>query len=202
MRRFSSVLLAALASITLLTLVACQAKSPEEQVAEKRARYTVDLNGWYAKVENAAMEETMDGDMADESATEDAGDAAADEAAMAGEDTAGEDIAGDELAAGEILAGPQAHTIVFDLLVHYDGRGDALPGITVEVTQAGADGTEKGSWLQFLDIPGIAKGSSKQVGFELPGVQFSDGDVFAVTLNKNVAAADRSNYREFSTAGN
>jgi hypothetical protein len=203
-RLSSSFVLSVFASIMLLTLVGCQAKSPEEQVAEKRAKHSVDLNGWYPKVENAAMDAAMDaeatGDMAaDDMAGEAGGDMAG--ADMAGDDMAGHDMTGDEMAGEEMMTGPQPHTIVFDLLVHYDGRGDSLPGITVDVTQAGADGQEKGSWLQFLDTPGIAKGSSKQIAFEIPGVLFEEGDVFAVTLNQNVAAADRSKYREFSTAG-
>lgn len=203
MRR-SHLYLAALI-VSCLVLVGCPAGSPEEQVAAKRALYTVELNSWYAEAESEPVDETVEIPVEGEEA------AAEDDAGQVMDvDEADEPNAADEIAAedeGEgpdvtVAAGPELHTIVFDLLVLYDGRDEPLPGLTVEVTHAGADGQEKGSWLQYLEMPNIAKGVSKQVGFQREGVVFEEGDVFAVNVNKNVPADLRSEYREFQTAGN
>lgn len=204
MRHFSPlpiVLVTALA--ILLVFTACQQLSPEEQVAAKRAEYTVKLNSWYPEVENESLEateEAMDeadgeGDMAAE------GDEAGDEMA---EGESGDEMAGDDLAGDTAMAGPQPHTIVLDLLVLYNGRGEPLPGLTVKVTQvASADenAEEIGSWLQYLDMPPMTKGVSEQIGFQLEGVPFEQGNLFAVSLVKNVPAEERSQYREFQSTG-
>lgn len=209
MRRFSPlpiVLVTALA--TLLVFTACQQASPEEQIAAKRAEYTVKLNSWYPEVENVSLEvteEPMDaeGDAAAEG--DEAGDEMAeDKAEDMAEGESGDDTAGDDLAGDTAMAGPQPHTIVLDLLVLYDGRGEPLPGLTVKVTQvASADenAEEIGSWLQYLEMPPMTKGVSEQVGFQLEGVPFEQGNLFAVSLVKNVPAEERSQYREFQSAG-
>lgn len=193
--RFPFLVLALLSS-TLL--VACQPKSPEEQVADTRAQYTVKLNSWYANVENEPVE-PMDGDSEDaEDGSEDASAPSEDPEVTESEVAEGEE----EDAASELVTGPQPHTVVFDLLVVYDGRDEPLPGVTVRVSHAGPDGAEKGSWLEFLEMADIPKGTSHQVGFEKQDVLFEDGDQFAVTLEKSVAPADYAQYPEFASAGN
>ncbi|MDA8016201.1 MAG: hypothetical protein MPN21_02035 [Thermoanaerobaculia bacterium] len=203
MRRFFS-LLTAFALLSLL-LAGCQAGSPEEQVAAKRAQYTVSLNSWYPELENEAVDEAADSEAGDEVAEGEAAETPTPEGEAAETPTPVGDGAGDEastdVAIVDLVPGPQPHTIVFDLLVLYDGRGEALQGITVEVTQAGASGAEKASWLEYLELPAMSKGVSEQVGFQKTGVLFEEGDVFAVNLNKSVPPAERSQYREFQSAG-
>lgn len=193
MRRFFP-LFSALALLSLLVFTGCQAASPEEQVAAKRADFTVNLNSWYAQVENVPMDDSM----------------AADGEEAAGDDMAADAATGDEGEAGDdadmgmdmdMATGPQPHTIVFDLLVAYNGRGEALSGVTVKVTQADGAGEEKGSWLEYLELPKMTKGVPEQVGFQMEGIAFEEGDVFAVTLTKSVPADERSQYREFQEAG-
>lgn len=198
-------LLTALALLSTLLLVGCPAGSPEEQVAAKRADFTVELNSWYATVENEAMDEmaeAVEGE-AVEGEADDAGDEgeAADDA---GDEMDGDAMAGDEMDGDAMsdMTGPQPHTIVFDLLVAYNGRGDALPGITLKVTHAAAGGTEKDSWLEYIELPQMTKSVPEQVAFQKEGVLFEEGDVFAVNLSKSVPAAERSQYREFQAAGN
>ena len=193
MRRFSPLLLVL---AILLAFTACQQRSPEEQVAAKRAEYTVELNSWYAQVENVSLEATEE--PIDEAGAD--GETAADGDGMADDEMA-EGEAGDEMADEMVMTGPQPHTIVFDLLVLFDGRGEPLHGVTVKVTQADGTGTEKESWLQYLEMPPMTKGVPEQVGFQLEGVPFQEGEVFAVTLSKNVPAEERSQYREFQSAG-
>ena len=198
MRRFSPLILAL---AFLLVFTACQQLTPEEQVAAKRAEYTVELNSWYAEVENVSLEEPV-AEMAEEGAEEAAAEAEAgdmDEDGMAGDDMA----AGEDGAAA--MAGPQPHVIVFDLLALFDGRGEPLPGLTVKVTQAASaepSAEEVGSWLQYLEMPPMTKGVPEQVSFQLEGVLFEDGNVFAVNLVKSVPTEERSQYREFQSAGN
>jgi hypothetical protein len=178
-------------------------------VAATRAQYTVELNSWYAQVENASMEEPMDemGAEGEDAAAEGEDAAASDEAdaADATGDATAEDGMAEEMADEMAMSGPQPHTIVFDLLVLYDGRSEPLPGLTVKVTQAAsaeANAEEVDSWLQYLEMPStMMKGVPEQIGFQLEGVPFEEGNVFAVTLVKGVPAEDRSEYREFQEAG-
>lgn len=196
MRRFIP-LLSAVVLLSLLVLTGCQAGSPEDQVAAKRAQFTVTLNSWYAQVENKAMDEAMDEMTAEGEGAE--GEAAESEGGDA-EGEAGEEADMEDMDMG-FFTGPQPHTIVFDLLVAYGGRGDALSGLTVKVTQADAAGEEKNAWLQTLELPKMTKGVPEQVGFQMEGILFEEGDVFAVTLNKAVPVEERSEYPEFQSAG-
>lgn len=203
MRRFSPLPLVLFTVLAVLfVFTACKQLTPEEQVAAKRAKYTVELNSWYAQVENASMEEPIDemGAGGEDGAAEGEDAAASDDA-----DATAEQGMAEEMAEDMAMSGPQPHTIVFDLLVLYDGRGEPLSGLTVKVTQAASadpNAEEIDSWLQYLEMPStMTKGVPEQIGFQLEGVPFEEGNVFAVSLVKNVPAEERSEYREFQEAG-
>lgn len=169
----------ALASLALLLLAAaCGPGSPEEEIAQIRASYTVELNSWRT-LEPEPAEPPMD-EMADE--TEEAAD-------EAGEET-------DEFAVDETATGPQPKDVLFDLVVYFKGR-KALAGITIDVTHADAAKTEKAVYHHYIETAGIVNGETRQVDFVLAGLEVEEGDGFAVTVAPGVPA-DRSEYREFS----
>lgn len=185
MRRPIPLVLALLLVASTFALVGCQQLSPEEEVAQKRSLYTVELNSWFVKepppeeIVEEAVEETVE-EIEEEQL----------EATTPADEV--EIVEPEE---------PEPRTIFFDLIVLWDGRGEPLPGITVEVSHMGADGEEKGSWLEWLEIPKIVKGSTEQVSFEREGVLFEEGDQFAVTLESHVPPEERDRYREFAMAG-
>lgn len=171
--------------VSTFALVGCQQLTPEEEVAQKRSQYTVELNSWFVK--EPPPEEIVE-EAVEETAEE------------IQEEQLEETTPADEVEIVEPEE-PEPQTIFFDLIVLWDGRGEPLPGITVEVSHVGADGEEKGSWPEWLEIPDIVKGSTKQVSFEREGVIFEEGDQFAVTLESSVPPEERDRYREFATAG-
>jgi len=162
-------------ALLLLAAAACGPGNPQEEVAQIRADYKVELNSWRAlEPEPAAMDE-----MADES-----------EAAAAAVDEAGEP-AGDEMAAG-----PQPTNVLCDLVVFFRGR-KALDGITIDVTHANAAKATKAVYRQYVETAGMINGETRQVDFVLEGIELEDGDGFAVEVVPGIPA-DLGAYREFS----
>ena len=205
LRAFSVVNLSFL-MVLLLTasLVACGPGSPEEQVIQTRGQYSVQLNTWFPKApEEPELEPLAEGEAAEGEAAE--GEAAEGEAAdveaAEGEAAEGEAAEG-EAVEGEAAEGEAAEaaptTIVFDVIVLFSGS-DPLPGITVDFTQADADGNEKAAWREFLDIPSIVKAETKQIMVEAE-VDFVEGDQFSVQLLKYVDPANYGDYKEFAAA--
>ncbi|MEM8931812.1 MAG: hypothetical protein AAGE94_11600 [Acidobacteriota bacterium] len=194
------VLLSLALTVSLLT-IGCQPKSPEQQVADARSRYVVELQSFFAKVD-----ETEAADPAADAMDAEAGEAGeADPAAEAAE------VADGEAAEGEATDGeaevvepePQPTTIFFDLMVFLDGP-TALPGLTVEITRLGLDGAEKDVWLRYVELPKMIKGETQQVSFEEDVMDFADGEGFSVNLQSVVPAERQGEYREFAefAAGN
>ncbi|MEO1366554.1 MAG: hypothetical protein AAFX50_05220 [Acidobacteriota bacterium] len=195
-------------SMLLVLATGCAEKTPAEKVAEARAAYVVELNSWFPRepepepvADEAAVEGAAeDGDAADGDAAD--GDAADGEAAE-GDDTAAEGEATDgELEVLDVDAdtGPRQVTVFFDLIVLFEGD-EPLGGLTLDVSQADGAGAEKKSWLHYVELPDHIKGSTKQVSFETPGVEFEEGDQFSVILRKVVPPDEQGDYREFASAG-
>ena len=165
-------------ALLFLAAAACGPASPQEEIAQIRADYTVELNSWRALEPEPAMDETAE--MTDE--TEDA----------AGE--AGEEA--DEYAEPEMAAGPQPADVLFDLVVYFKGR-KALDGITIDVTHADAAQEEKAVYHYYVETAGIVSGETRQVDFVIEGIELEDGDAFAIAVVPGIPA-DRGAYREFS----
>ncbi|MEM6794752.1 MAG: hypothetical protein AAF725_12305 [Acidobacteriota bacterium] len=180
----------------VLTLAACQPQTPEEQVDQSRSQYVVQLNSWFPRepepVEPAVSEETAEdaASAADEEAAETATAAEAE-----GEGEGAEDAEAVEPEPEQ----PATVDIYFDLIVNFSGNSP-LPGLTVDVSQADASGSEKKAWRHYLELPEHSKGSSKQVNFTTEGLEFAEGDQFSVVLEEYVAAEDRGEYREYGEA--
>ena len=200
------VVLSVLTLACVVFLAGCPAKSPEEQIAEARSQYTVQLNTWAPRDPEVVVEEALEGEAegamagAPQAAAEAAGAA---EAAVAAEAIVAE---GEEAAEGEgemdmeMESGPKTRPIFFDLIVRFDGY-DALPGLTVDITHADAFEKEKAVYRQWLDTSGMAKSDTRQIDFILDDIAFEEGDVFSVQLRSNIPAEERGDYQEFAAAG-
>lgn len=166
----------------------CPPQTPEEKVAAARARYTVTLNGFFAK--EPAPEPAME-----EAAAEAAVAAVAAEAAVAegGEAEEGEEGPADE------LAGPRGVDVLLDLIVQHD-LDKALPGITVDLQMVDANRDEKASWRVWIDTDGLPKANLKQVTHLLEGIEYEEGDAFAVELRSSIPPEEYGDYREFAEA--
>lgn len=167
-----------------LTVWACEEATPEEKVAKARARYSVTLNGFFAKERPMAEPEVAtEGEEMPEEAAE----------ADGGEGEEGADPMDEE------LAGPQLVNILLDLIVQHD-LDDALPGITVDLIMVDADKNEKGAWKIWIDTAGLPEANQKQVTHELEGVDYEEGDAFSVEIRSSVPPEEYASYREFAEA--
>jgi hypothetical protein len=174
-----------IACLSLLVLVAggvvaCTPKSPAERVAAMRANYTAELNGFVIKSTPAA----------DETAAPAEGAAPTEPAAGTAAGTA-TDEAVQEL--------PVTSDVVLDIVIR-NQNDTQLAGLTLDVSQAGADGAEKGHWRAGIDSSKIGRGPGTQVTYTLRGVDYQQGDGFHVEVRNPVPPADRGDYREFSAA--
>ena len=172
--------LSALAVVSALLAAGCPEKSPEMQIAEQRAKYTVKLNSFIPKTPQEG---------ASEFAAAVAAEAVAEEAAAEGEG------AEEEMAEPE---GPASTTVLFDLLVNYDGREAPLPGITLDITHADPFEKEKGAYRYWIETADMVRGQMKQFSFEYEVPNFETGDVFSVELRSYVPPEELGDYREFA----
>lgn len=181
----------------VLLVAACEPKSPEEQIAEARMHYTVELLGWTPQ---DLEPEPVDAMGEDEGASEagmtaEASSMAAEASAMAAE--ADEASAGEGEEDMEEETGPRSVNVLFDILVRFDGAGASLPGITAEVVHTDPLDEEKKIYLQWIDTAGMVDGETRQVDFVLEDVEMEEGDAFAVGLTAGIPA-ELDAYREFS----
>lgn len=177
-----------------LMLVGCESGSPEEKIAKVRAQYTVKLESFTVE---EPLEEKVATEQAEEEATAVAGEAAS---AATAEEAAEGEFAEETMEEEEEASGPRLTDAVLHLLVRFNGE-EALPGITVEVTQSGLSGKNKERNLQWVPTPDFKKNEVSQVDLKLEGVEFEDGDTFSVLLREVVPPETRSDYREFSEEG-
>jgi len=174
-----------LACSTVITLLAsfaagCAQPTPEERVAAMRARYSAELQGFVIRTE-PLVDETVAGDEEGTEGTESS-------AAEAGED-------GSEEAAPV----PVQQNLLLDIVVRNENK-ERLPGLTLDVSQQGADGAEKAHWQIWVDTAKIGRGPGTAVNHLIDDVDYTEGDGFNVQVRTPVPAAERADYREFSAA--
>jgi len=88
--------------------------------------------------------------------------------------------------------------VVLDVLVGWAG-GEALPGLTFDVSMADASGREKARRRVFADVSRIDRGGA-QLSLVLDDLPYAAGDGFFVEVRVPVPAAERGEYREFGSA--
>lgn len=178
-----AVLAVALLSILPLSLVGCQ--SPQEKAMAIRSEYILQLNTWLLQ-----EPEPGKGPLADAHAAAD--DISAKAAATDAVDSA---LADDAAIEPEVPAGPRKVTVLFDIVLSQQ-TSEGLPGLTLDVSQADPFQKEKKTYRHFVELPKMVKGQTQQTSFSIQADDFVDGDVFSVSLRKNIPEAERGEYRE------
>lgn len=184
-----------LIALLSLLLFSCGPKTPEEAVAQARAKYTVQLNTFQVvkpDVEETPME-ALEGETMEDGA---AAATSAEAAATEGEAAEGEAAEGEEAAAME-PEGPVSTEILLDLLLAFDGS-DPLPGVTMEISHADPFEKEKGHYRRYLETGNARAGDSRQLSEYITVENFETGDVFSVSIRPNVPPEEQGEYREFA----
>lgn len=182
-QRTSWILAGVLAAVLVLALTGC---GPAD-VSTLRRNYTAELNGWVAKEEPMAIVSGIDTVAGSE---EDAEPGTEGEAAEEPGEAMSE--SSEEKTEGIFTS----QTVVLDILVRHTGGG-TLPGLTLDITQGGADGQEKANWKLWVDTSDL--GGVKQITHTLEGVDLDEGDGFFVEVRQHVPEAERGEYKEFSS---
>ena len=177
MRRFR-ILVCPMIALLALLLFSCGPKTPEEAVAQARAKYTVTLNTF--QVVKATVEDPMEGEAVETEATE-------------GEVVEGEAVEGEAMEP----EGPKSTEILLDLLVAFSGS-KSLPGVTIEISHADPFEKEKGTYRRYLETGTVLAGDSRQFVSSLELENFETGDVFSVSVRPVVPPEDQGEYREYS----
>jgi len=192
--RRTSIALASIA-LSLLLAVACgKPMSPEEKVADQRAKYTATLNGFV--VHAVPVDEAMEG------AQGEAMETTMDETTGAMDDQAsgeGMDEAMDQ-EGGEAMPAPTRQDAILDILVSTTSR-EPLSHLTVDVDQVDANENPKGHWLAYLDTADVHRGPGTQISYTVENVDYADGDGFNVEVRSPVPPEDRGQYKEFQESG-
>lgn len=202
-RRLAGFVAFCLATGFVLTLTACSPPSPDAKVTATRGEYTVRLESFTANLPDPPDalnldEALVEGEVAEAAMAEAAQGAEAEVAEVAEEVAEGAEEGAEEMAAEE--SGSEVAEVILHLLIQFKGS-EALPGITVEVTQQDPFGSEKEPTLHWVETAGMVKNDLKQVDLKLEGIEYTEGDAFSVLLRQAVPAAERGGYREYAEAG-
>ena len=174
----------------LLVLVACGGGSPEEQAERWRGMYSARLNtsqygSFIIQWPEPAPEPTM----------EEGAEPPAEEAEEA-------EMPEGEGEAAEAEEPPPAGNpnIMLDILIQHDSP-IKLPGVTVDITMADADGNEKGAWKVWFDTADLPKANVRSYTHVLEDVPWEEGLGFHAEVRHPVPVEERGEYKELSSAG-
>ncbi|MDX1632737.1 MAG: hypothetical protein R3234_12780 [Thermoanaerobaculia bacterium] len=181
--------------------IGCEQKSHEERVSQLRSKYTAELNGFVVReipeMVDVEVVDAEDGEGEAEEAVEEAAEEALDREAGV-EDVTGEDQeAGTDVVPEETLEEEVQKNVILDIMVRHTSS-EMLPGITVDVSQADAEGNEKASYKIWVDTSDLPMGTPQQVNEILEDVDYEEGDGFFVEVRHPVPPEKRDEYREFS----
>ena len=185
MKRLSTMRTVLCSCAVMLFLAACGGGTPEEQVARLRGMYSARLNGFLVQEQTAAEPEMMPEEGAEGAA------------AM---EPAAEPMEGEGEAMEPIQTPPANPNIMLDILVQHDSP-EILPGITVDISMADADGNEKGAWKAWFDTSSVRKANIRPYTHVLEDVPYVEGDGFFAEVRHPVPAEEYGDYVEFSPAG-
>ena len=184
-QRFHHILIWSLFA-TLLVGGGCAEKSPMEKIAETRAKYTVQLNGWLPQEPEPEPFEIAEGGELEAAEVEGV------EAEMAEPGT--EEMAEEAV---EPEPGPETTAIHFDVILYFDGD-ETLPGITLDITHADSNEQEKATYRYWANTADMLRGAPLQFNFVLEIPNFEPGDVFSMEIRRPIPDAEISEYGEFS----
>ena len=163
--------------LALVAALGCQKLTPLEKVNKARGEVTVELSSWIVR---SAPQELPP-----------IGAAESEEAANMSAD--GEE----EVLSLDLPEIALMQDVILDMFV-VRGKAD-LPGITVDIVQADAQESVKGTTLQWIDFESIPVGGSAQVTRVLEGINLEDGDLFFVEIKGLVSPEARADYQEFAS---
>jgi hypothetical protein len=187
--------LAAAALLLAATLAACAPESPEDRVTALRADYEAKLNSF----------QVVEQPVAPMPATAPVEEAAA--GPPGAEPVIGEDVlpsADPDAAEPEpevAAAGPDVRQDVILDIVVFNRSVERLPGLTLDVEQADAQGEAKTSYRIYVDTSNIAPRSQGAISHRLEDVDFTPGDGFHLEVRQAILPEQREEYRELSEAG-
>jgi len=104
------------------------------------------------------------------------------EAAMA--EAADEEPEGEE----EPEQGPRAATILFSLLVRFEGRGEAPEKVEAELVHSDSLAGEKGRYREWLITHEMKPAEERMEALEFEIEDYEEGDAFSVELGQSVPA--------------
>lgn len=174
---------AILTAVTVVTLTACAAQTPEERVAALRADYQVSLNSFQVLEEPVERATAAADEMGDE----------------AGETAEGVRVPALPEATEEATTPPVdvRQDVLLDIVVR-NRSDDRLPGLTLDVEQVDAAEQPKATYRVYLDTSTIGPGAERALSHRLEDVDFTTGDGFHVEVRQAILPEQRSDYREFS----
>ncbi len=177
----------------LLISLACQTQTPEQMVNELRGQYSVQSTSFLpqqqlsdASEADAALHEGEEADST-VTGTETAAASGDDEAASI-EETVDED--------GFALSGPQPTSILFDIVLMFEGR-KPLPGLTLDIVHSDPFEKVKENRRHFIETANLIKGDVLQQDFVLEDFNFEDGDQFTIEIRPSIPLEEQGEYREF-----
>lgn len=186
---------AAAALVAAATLAACAAQSPEDRVTALRAEYDASLNSF--QVSERPVEPPPARAPVEEAA---AGPPGAEPLAGEGEPTppAGE---GEPTEPQPAPAAQEVRQdVLLDIVIH-NRSDETLPGLTLDVAQADAQGQPKTSYRIYADTSNIGPGSQGAITHRLEDVDYAPGDGFHVEVRQAIPPEQRGEYRELSEVG-
>ncbi len=187
------VLFCAFTLVVVLLASGCPQQPPEVRIAETRTQYFLEPTGLLVQeIEAEAAAEVAAEVAAEAAVAEEAevmeGEAAA-EGAMEGE--------GEEGTLEE--QGPRTVTVLFDLIVRFDGLRESLPGITIEIVHTDPFDKEKARYRQWVETDGMEKGNARQLSFEREIPDYESGDEFSIEFREHIPREEWGDYREFES---
>jgi hypothetical protein len=171
----AAVFLAAVAVAAAL-VSACAPAAGEDEVAERRADYSAELNSFYLRQTPVVVETAV---------VESAAEPGAEATTEAVEPTA---------------EAPVRRDIVLDIMVRSEAD-ERLPGVTLDVSQVDEQENAKATYRVWVDTADLPAGARKAVTQVLEDVDYAEGDGFRVEVRAHVPPEDRAEYREFAEAG-
>lgn len=172
-------------------LGACGPSDPTAEIEDARSRYS-------AEVVSFSVDQRPQASPAEPPAAVTGGevDAGAGEAEQGADEAAAPEAA----AAEPVEPVEVRQDVLLDIVLRFDGH-DPLPGLTLDITHAGADDREKGTYKAYIDTSDVYRGPPVQVVHRLEDVPYEEGDGFHAEVRSAVPAAERDQYREFSESG-
>ena len=150
--------------------IACTPKSPQDKIADIRALYSAELNGFIVEEEPIVVPEAE---------VEEVGEAEVVEEALVVEPI------------------PVRQLIRLDLLIKHDSY-ELLPGVTVDISMVNSAKQEKGHWKVWFDTSEVHKANVTQFTHILEDMAYEEGDGFFAEIRNPIPVEERSEYREFS----